>query len=249
MLRSRQPIFLTLLFPLGLVSAQQIFINNVQGYANLDSCAEMPLSTVVRDMYSDCGDQGHTTSYSCFCTASSSYMAGVISTAVLQQCPGSTADASSATAVFNAYCQLNATPNTSATATSTSVGASSSPATTSNRSNFGSSGLSSGAKAAIGVTVPVVVLCLILAMFIWLRKRAHQRRQEATTDHQSPETQWKSGDGGFKVPAGPSEEIGEVEGNPTWPSELPSLKEQYAYQYTIQELPATGPQKGMVDLQ
>ena len=98
---------------LSLVLAQQVFINQIPAYSSLDACAEPPLSSIVRDMYSGCGDGGRTTSYSCFCTESSSHMASVISTAVLAHCPGSTTDAASATTVFHAYCQLNATQTSS----------------------------------------------------------------------------------------------------------------------------------------
>lgn len=109
-----------LLLSFGLASsAQQIYIDNVPGYSDLDSCAEPPLSTVVRDMYSGCGDGGVYTSFSCFCTASSSYMASVISTAVLSYCPGSTADASSAASIFHAYCQETASATAFTTSSST----------------------------------------------------------------------------------------------------------------------------------
>src|SRR3954468_8809844 len=84
----------------------QIWINQVAEYSDLNSCAEAPLSGVVRGQKSGCGAL---TSYSCFCTASSSRFEAIISTAVLSACPGSTEDADSATLVFSLYCQIGLT--------------------------------------------------------------------------------------------------------------------------------------------
>jgi hypothetical protein len=89
--------------------SQSIFINNVPEYTALPSCAEVPVSMIVRDMDAGCGDGNQTTSYSCFCTASSSHYDGVISDFVASAC---TTDASSAVSealdVFASYCKLGA---------------------------------------------------------------------------------------------------------------------------------------------
>ncbi|KAK4937963.1 hypothetical protein LTR10_021528 [Elasticomyces elasticus] len=220
----------------SLAAAQQIYIDRLPDYSLLDACAENPLSTVVRDMYSGCGDGGVYTSYSCFCTASSSYMAGVISTAVLSYCPGSTADASSATAVFHEYCQENAT------ATASSMGSSVTPAvtnstvssstasaasSTSSASSQSSSGLSSGAKAAIGVIVPVVVLSVLLAVFIMMRRKSHQRKQ---ADQHFPEDNAPAYE--EHLPRDTKDSIVEVPGSTSHALEMPIGKE---HGYYVQE--------------
>ncbi|KAK7714214.1 hypothetical protein SLS64_004313 [Diaporthe eres] len=85
------------------------YINTVPGYSQLVSCAEHPLSTVVRGMSQGCGENADAiTSYSCFCTLSSSYMSSVISKGVSSYCRNSSAlqQVSSAIAVFDAYCDL-----------------------------------------------------------------------------------------------------------------------------------------------
>lgn len=84
------------------------YIDTISGYASLSTCAEGVLSTVVRGQFSGCGDNNALTSYTCFCTDSSSYMSGVISSDVVSSCPAAvaSAQASSALSVFSAYCEL-----------------------------------------------------------------------------------------------------------------------------------------------
>lgn len=84
------------------------YIDTISGYKELSSCAEDVLSTVVRGEYSGCGDTYALTSYTCFCTDSSSYMSAVISRDVISSCDSdvASAQASSAGTVFDAYCQL-----------------------------------------------------------------------------------------------------------------------------------------------
>lgn len=82
------------------------YLDQADGYSALPSCAEVPISSIVRDMVSGCGDGGRTTSYSCFCTASSDRFSNIIATAVAKNCGQSSAEAASATQVFDAYCQL-----------------------------------------------------------------------------------------------------------------------------------------------
>lgn len=87
----------------------KVYINTVPGYSQLVPCAEHPLSTVVRGMSQGCGENADDiTSYTCFCTLSSSYMSSAISKGVSSQCRNSSApqQVSSAIAVFDAYCAL-----------------------------------------------------------------------------------------------------------------------------------------------
>jgi hypothetical protein len=177
---------------LGFATTQEIFIDNVPGYAELNSrCAQNPLSTVVRDMESGCGDGGHTTSYSCFCTTSSSYMANVISQAVLSQCPNATTDANSATVVFHDYCLLGVTlTSTVATTTSTSILPTRTGTDTPSNNNEGE--ISRSTKILIGVLIPVGCVIAGIVGFIFLRlyqKRHKSASQEvAQKDAKSSDT-------------------------------------------------------------
>lgn len=85
-----------------------VFIDTVSGYDELSTCAEEVLSTIVRAQYSGCGDRGAVTSYTCFCTDSSSLMSHLITDAVTRDCDSSiaSAQASSAIDVFDAYCAI-----------------------------------------------------------------------------------------------------------------------------------------------
>lgn len=97
------------------------YIDTVSGYDELSTCAEQVLSTVVRGQFSGCGDSNALTSYTCFCTDSSSYMSAVISKDVVSSCPALVASvqASSALGVFNAYCEIGVSAGlTTQTATS-----------------------------------------------------------------------------------------------------------------------------------
>ncbi len=88
-------------------SAQRIFINQVPAYSALPACAEAPLSNIVRNMASGCGDGGRTTSYACFCAATAaSHFGRVISTDVVSQCgaDGGEGAATAAVGVFETYC-------------------------------------------------------------------------------------------------------------------------------------------------
>ena len=94
-----------------LTSTQHVFINQVPEYSSLSSCAEVPLSTIVRDMEQGCGDGGKTTSYSCFCTASFSKFSEKISKAVASDCTNTAGGVEAtevlgAVDVFSAYCAL-----------------------------------------------------------------------------------------------------------------------------------------------
>lgn len=98
---------LLLVFLCASVQAQSIFINQVPEYSQLQACALGPVSQIVRDMVSGCGDGGRTTSYDCFCVSSSTKFESIISKAVATKCMPTTTDgAPSALAVFDSYCHL-----------------------------------------------------------------------------------------------------------------------------------------------
>lgn len=84
------------------------YIDTISGYDELSACAVEVLSTVVRDENSGCQDTYALTSYTCFCTDSSSYFSNVISRDVVSGCNESiaTPQATSALSVFDAYCAL-----------------------------------------------------------------------------------------------------------------------------------------------
>lgn len=84
------------------------YIDTISGYDELSACAVNVLSTVVRDENSGCQDTYALTSYTCFCTDSSSYFSNVISRDVVSGCNSSIAapQATSALSVFDAYCAL-----------------------------------------------------------------------------------------------------------------------------------------------
>ena len=110
--------------------AEKIYIDTVPEYAKLPACAEIPLSTIVRDMHAGkCGDGGKETSFSCFCGTSStmfnSYISEAVSSRCMPQLPNATAEA---LAVFGSYCHLSAAVTTTSlrsdaqvTATTTSL--------------------------------------------------------------------------------------------------------------------------------
>ncbi|KAK7397685.1 hypothetical protein QQX98_012949 [Neonectria punicea] len=82
------------------------WLNSLDSYNSLPVCAEAPISSIVRDMVSGCGDGGRLTSYSCFCTRSSKAFQNIIATAVSKECSHSGSEVASATSIFHEYCQL-----------------------------------------------------------------------------------------------------------------------------------------------
>lgn len=99
--------FYTFISLLLVVQVRATFwLNQLDSYDSLPYCAEGPISSIVRDMVSGCGDGGRTTSYSCFCTRSSSSFVQIIATAVAKECSHWGTEVSSATGIFNEYCQL-----------------------------------------------------------------------------------------------------------------------------------------------
>jgi len=118
------------------VNPTPVYIDLVPGYKNLSACAEVPVSTMIRNMWNGCGDDSLLTSFSCFCTDSYSKFSWDISTAVLAGCGGAESSASgqatSAVGIFHDYCRdgtsqlLTTATSAPATASSTSAGASAS---------------------------------------------------------------------------------------------------------------------------
>ena len=99
--------FYTFISILLVAEVEAVFwLNQFDSYDSLPYCAEGPISSIVRDMVSGCGDGGRTTSYSCFCTRSSSSFMQIIATAVAKECSYWGTEVSSATSIFHEYCQL-----------------------------------------------------------------------------------------------------------------------------------------------
>ncbi|POS77361.1 hypothetical protein DHEL01_v204240 [Diaporthe helianthi] len=161
------------------------YIDTIDGYSSLSSCAEEVLSTVVRGEFSGCGGWDNLlTSYTCFCTDSYSFMSTVISTDVIASCNSgetASAQATSALAVFDEYCALGVEAgleptsdsgrNDNPTATPGATGAA--PTSTQGPDTEGG-GNSSGTTAAIaaGVVVPIVVIAAAVgAWLIWRKRR------------------------------------------------------------------------------
>ncbi|KAK0372411.1 hypothetical protein CLIM01_10217 [Colletotrichum limetticola] len=169
------------------------YLNQADGYDSLPSCAEPPISSIVRDMVAGCGDGGKTTSYSCFCTASSDRFREIIATSVAKNCGRSGVEVESATSVFDAYCQMEKTDKVTtldtASASPVSSGgltsvasptSSSSPAT----SNSTSSGISTGAIVAVSACTSLVAIALCAAAFFLWRRR--QKRLRPGRDAHGP---------------------------------------------------------------
>ncbi|KAI0901156.1 hypothetical protein F4806DRAFT_183139 [Annulohypoxylon nitens] len=173
-----QPLFSVLLVLFATFGAgQRYFINTLSAYSALPSCAEKPLSFIVRDMESGCGDHKQTTSYSCFCTASSSKMKSIINSAVASRCStGPTNAATQALDVFSSYCDIgasnkiitgNATSPASANATVTQT-VTSTPSLTmpveTALSPIPSTNLAGGRTG--GAIVPLYAIAIVLAALV-----------------------------------------------------------------------------------
>ncbi|KAH8765356.1 hypothetical protein F5883DRAFT_98894 [Diaporthe sp. PMI_573] len=176
-----------------------IFIDTVSGYDELSTCAEEVLSTIVRAQYSGCGDKGAVTSYTCFCTDSSSLMSDMITQAVSNRCDSSiiSDQASSAIDVFDAYCAIGvpgdlATRTTTAASTASGT-ASASPASTASTTAASATPVGSGSASstptstptpsspmsrskvvaiAVGISVPCGIIAIsLIACLVWCRRR------------------------------------------------------------------------------
>ncbi|KAF1980285.1 hypothetical protein BU23DRAFT_5813 [Bimuria novae-zelandiae CBS 107.79] len=84
----------------------KLYIDSVDEYDLLASCAEQQVSLVVRSMAYGCGDGSKLTSYACFCFQSSAYYSRMISTKVTSACSTTRGQGDSAVEVFSKYCQL-----------------------------------------------------------------------------------------------------------------------------------------------
>lgn len=106
-------------YQINMANPTSIYIDLVPGYKNLSSCAEAPLSSLVRNMWNGCGDNSELTSFSCFCTDSYSKFSWDISTAVVASCGLvlGPVQATSAVSVFHNYCANGTTQLVTATAT------------------------------------------------------------------------------------------------------------------------------------
>ncbi|KAF2138608.1 uncharacterized protein K452DRAFT_301131 [Aplosporella prunicola CBS 121167] len=107
-LRNHHIVLLILNYFSLLATPQRIFIDQVPAYADLPICAVVPVSSIVRGMTSGCGDGGAMTSFSCFCSKSSSKFASMIATDVRSKCTstGSESVTSAALEVFDSYCHM-----------------------------------------------------------------------------------------------------------------------------------------------
>lgn len=90
------------------VTKTKNYIDTISGYDELSACAVEVLSTLIRDENSGCQDTYALTSYTCFCTDSSSFFNNAISRDVVSGCNSSVAEpqVTSALSVFDAYCAL-----------------------------------------------------------------------------------------------------------------------------------------------
>ncbi|KAH0440900.1 hypothetical protein CcaCcLH18_02243 [Colletotrichum camelliae] len=210
------------------------YLDQADGYSALPSCAEVPISSIVRDMVSGCGDGGRTTSYSCFCTASSERFSNIIATAVAKNCGQSSTEVASATQVFDAYCQLGKADEATSCHTRNLFYVCGSLPTSSAAplTNEPSSGLSTGAVIAVSTCVSLVTIAMfIAAYFLWRRRRAN-RKPSGVEPH--TEVFMENGEG-----KGAQERHGMVE-NPK--AELDARNE-------INELPTPPPPRIMHELQ
>ncbi|KAK8092467.1 uncharacterized protein PG998_014952 [Apiospora kogelbergensis] len=102
------------------ILAQRFFIDDLPGYKSLPPCAEQPIKIIVKYMSSGCGDHKKTTSYSCFCSASSMRFASLIGKDVSKLCLPETATAvSQAQDLFASYCAMGSAANGTAALTNT----------------------------------------------------------------------------------------------------------------------------------
>ncbi|KAF2111384.1 hypothetical protein BDV96DRAFT_181977 [Lophiotrema nucula] len=163
-----------------------IFINNVPEYSLLESCAEIQVSTIVRDMVYACGDDSKLTSYACFCYQSSARVSSMIGKHVSSACnPQFPAQNTSAIEVFSSYCELGAvapTPTGSTTSSSASQISSASPASGPASNLATATGSSTPTPPpqkkktntvaiACGVAIPVGVIAIAAASFLLWRHR------------------------------------------------------------------------------
>ncbi|KAG8169875.1 hypothetical protein KVR01_000620 [Diaporthe batatas] len=160
------------------------YIDTIDGYSSLSSCAIEVLSTIVRGEFSGCGGWDNMlTSYTCFCTDSYSFMSSAISTDVIESCDSgvtASAQATSALAIFDEYCALGVeaglepTPESGRDDNPTATPGATGAAATSTQAADAEAAANSARTAAIaaGVVVPVVVIAVaVSAWLIWRKRR------------------------------------------------------------------------------
>ncbi|KAG8167534.1 hypothetical protein KVR01_003223 [Diaporthe batatas] len=239
----------------GAASAKvtSIFIDTVSGYDELSTCAEEVLSTIVRAQYSGCGDKGAVTSYTCFCTDSSSLMSGMITNAISDRCDSSIVSdqASSAIDVFDAYCAIGVPGDlaTATTAASTASGtASASPASTASPTAASATPVGSApvtptstsapsssmsrsrvVAIAVGISVPCGIIAIaIVASLIWCRRR---RRHEQLRSEKRQQLESASQAAG----------VGSLRPEFRWPARIAGTTQELPTQYHSHEMPTKAP--------
>jgi len=106
----------------------------------------------------------------------------------MQGCANNTADASSALDVFAAYCRMKAVVTTTATTTALAslTSSTSSSTSTSTDTKFdhegSSSSLSSGARIAVGIIIPVIAIVSLALGFVCMRRRKRAPMQCVESD-------------------------------------------------------------------
>ncbi|KAK2614164.1 hypothetical protein N8I77_001015 [Diaporthe amygdali] len=229
-----------------------VFIDTVSGYDELSTCAEEVLSTIVRAQYSGCGDKGAVTSYTCFCTDSSSEMSSMITNAVSLSCDSSvvSAQASSAIDVFDAYCAIGVpddlvettttgastasatgTATPAATASTTAASATSATSATASSSSTSTSTPSTSMShskvvaIAVGVSVPCGVIGIaLIAGLLWCRRRRRHLQQRSEKRQQLESTSQATGMGSSRPEF-------------KWPTRIAGTQE-LPTQYHSHEMPA-----------
>ncbi|CAN9120688.1 unnamed protein product [Alternaria alternata] len=173
-----------------------IFIDQIDEYALLATCAELELSTIVRDMKYGCGDGGDV------CYESSAKFSSMIGAHVATECPDDPSQNTTALGVFSSYCEIGGSKLAEITAATTSI-----PSTTSLLSSTFASPASTPRSAtstpptpvsspqpteateqastpknnrtvaiAAGVAVPVVVLASAFVAFFLFRRHKNKKQ-------------------------------------------------------------------------
>ncbi|CAI9635807.1 unnamed protein product [Alternaria burnsii] len=129
-----------------------IFIDQIDEYSLLATCAELELSTIVRDMKYGCGDGGDSafTSFTCFCYESSAKFSSMIGAHVATECPDDPSQNTTALGVFSSYCEIGGSKLAEITTATTSI-----PSITSLLSSTFASPASTPRSATSTPTTPV----------------------------------------------------------------------------------------------
>ncbi|RII05973.1 hypothetical protein CUC08_Gglean009188 [Alternaria sp. MG1] len=161
-----------------------IFIDQIDEYALLATCAELELSTIVRDMKYGCGDGGDGAfqSFTCFCYESSAKFSSMIGVHVATECPDDPSQNTTALGVFSSYCEIGGsklaeiTASTPRSATSTPTTPVSSPQPTEATEQASTPKNNRTVAIAAGVAVPVVVLASASVAFFLFRRHKNKKQ-------------------------------------------------------------------------